>query len=500
MGDRFPIIKPSLNPNKHLKEQFVSNLNGCSMFEMFVLTSMLSVAILIRRCVGFHGRIDNDSTSLKKNDDAIVATKKWTDYMLTTAVDFIFVVFPLIIFPTVLADWTYINAVILLTVLLICFTCRRYSSSGHPESVQPLRTYLSTYRVTMMLVTCFCILAVDFDIFPRRYAKTETYGTSVMDLGVGAYVLANSLVSRQARGIMRRSLRNAMQSTSPLLFLGFARIVFTSGVNYQVHVGEYGVHWNFFFTLAAVSILTSVVNVPPKYCGILGSLVLIAYQYCLVHGLNLYLLSEERASDIISQNKEGIYSIFGYWGLYLVGVQLGSYLFHGSHPSSRSANKWSRTRVWFLTILFWLLTVFLDRYIEKPSRRMFIAMAMLADYIPGPKISILEEAFNRNLLGTFLLANLMTGLVNMSIDTIYVSAAPALIILSTYASVLSAAVVVADLYGVKLKFWFSAFVAFAYQAEACCMLLGSLASGNRRQLSGDMTSFNYALPPLDRNI
>lgn len=30
-------------------------------------------------------------------------------------------------------------------------------------------------------------------------------------------------------------------------------------------------------------------------------------------------------------------------------------------------------------------------------------MAMLADYIPGPKISILEEAFSKNLLGTFLL-------------------------------------------------------------------------------------------------
>ena len=28
-------------------------------------------------------------------------------------------------------------------------------------------------------------------------------------------------------------------------------------------------------------------------------------------GLNSYLLSAERGSDIISQNKEGIYSIFG---------------------------------------------------------------------------------------------------------------------------------------------------------------------------------------------
>jgi phosphatidylinositol glycan class W len=40
-------------------------------------------------------------------------------------------------------------------------------------------------------------------------------------------------------------------------------------------VGEYGVHWNFFFTLAAVSILTSTINVPAQYSGILGSLILV---------------------------------------------------------------------------------------------------------------------------------------------------------------------------------------------------------------------------------
>lgn len=162
-----------------------------------------------------------------------------------------------------------------------------------------------------MLITCICILAVDFKIFPRRYAKTETYGTSLMDVGVGAFVFANSFVSRQARGISTMGLRSALSSTSPLLFLGFARLVSTTGVDYQVHVGEYGVHWNFFFTLAGVAVLTSVINVSPKYCGLVGSLVLIGYQVCLMNGLNSYLLSAERGSDIISQNKEGIYSIFG---------------------------------------------------------------------------------------------------------------------------------------------------------------------------------------------
>lgn len=111
----------------------------------------------------------------------------------------------------------------------------------------------------------------------------------------------------------------------------------------KVHVGEYGVHWNFFFTLAAVAILSSIINVPPKYCGILGSIILIGilstsfylsffipllqqfdfpgktiyfvnssgYQIWLMNGLNTYLLSNTRGTDLISQNKEGIFSIFG---------------------------------------------------------------------------------------------------------------------------------------------------------------------------------------------
>ncbi|KAK3041575.1 hypothetical protein RJ639_000709, partial [Escallonia herrerae] len=428
---------------------------------------------------------DTKGTSLKKNDNPTVTSKNWKAYMVAVAVDFLSIFLPLILVSTVLAEWTYVSAICL--VLLLLFSAgfkspstsqyREGSSRYREDGVLSVRTYISFYRVAMMLVTCLCILAVDFSIFPRRYAKTETYGVSLMDIGVGSFVLANSLVSRQARGIAtvenemtksilelcktafiesgketEKKLRNAVQSTSPLLFLGFARLISMAGVDYQVHVGEYGVHWNFFFTLAAVSVLTSIINVPPNYSGCLGSSILLGYQVCLKRGLNVYLLSNERGGDIISQNKEGIFSIF----VIMKGIGL-------CHEA--------REKHWFVggaACLIWLITILLERHVERPSRRMcnlayvtlvlasnlqVLAIAMLSDCVPGHKVSVLEKAFDQNLLGSFLLANVLTGLINLFVDTLFVSSVSALIILIVYAFVLSAFVSFADFYGMKLKFW-----------------------------------------------
>ncbi|XP_062146552.1 uncharacterized protein At4g17910 [Alnus glutinosa] len=461
-------LPKSFNPNKRLKEEFVSNLSGSSMLEIAALLTNTTILILLRHSFSSNRLL---YALLKKSDNEILRSKDWTAYMATMAVDFLVIVVPVVFFLTVLADWTYI-CTILLTMLLVFSIAAKRSGSSSPSlegGIHSLKTKISSYRVSVMIGTCLCILAVDFRIFPRKYAKTETYGTSLMDLGVGSFVLVNSLVSRQARNVSAMNWRTALQSTSPLIILGFLRLVSTAGVDYQVHVGEYGVHWNFFFTLAAISILTSTINVPTQYSGILGSLILVGYQICLMHGLNLYLLSNERGIDIISQNKEGIFSIFGYWGMYLLGVQLGNYLFFGKHSSAMlRSNRWARIRVWVLALLFWIVTLLLDRYVERVSRRMcnltyvsmvltlnlqVLSVLMLSDYIPGSITSILEEAFNRNLLGAFLLANLLTGLVNLSMDTLSASSVSALSILLAYASILSTVVGIADFCGFRLKFW-----------------------------------------------
>eukprot|EP00250_Pteridium_aquilinum_P000292 c10325_g1_i3 orf=501-1436(+) len=301
------------------------------------------------------------------------------------------------------------------------------------------------------------------------------YFPQEMDVGVGSFVVLNALVSKQARGLstLKKSGR-ILQNTGPLLVLGFARLYFTKGVDYQVHLGEYGVHWNFFFTLAAVALLTNIIHIPAHFSGILGASILFVYQLILLNGLNTYLNSAQRGPGLISQNKEGIFSLFGYWGLYLLGVQLGYFIFKSRESQKDESNLTKSSMsglgalgIWTLAILFWVLTLLSDRFLERVSRRscnltyvLFIlavnleglGVLVLSELVPNTKQLFLEEIFTDNMLGTFLLANVLTGLVNLSVNTIFASASVAYGILVLYSLVLVAGMGLMRILNLKVKF------------------------------------------------
>jgi hypothetical protein len=46
----------------------------------------------------------------------------------------------------------------------------------------------------------------------------------------------------------------AVKSSAPMWILGMIRTIFISVTGFHVHEAEYGVHWNFFFTLAFVRV------------------------------------------------------------------------------------------------------------------------------------------------------------------------------------------------------------------------------------------------------
>ncbi|KAJ2919754.1 hypothetical protein MD484_g653, partial [Candolleomyces efflorescens] len=377
---------------------------------------------------------------------------------------------------------------------------------------------LTTYRAHMMLMTILAILAVDFPVFPRYLAKCETFGVSLMDLGVGSFVFSQGVVSaipliRDENYLTAPLLPKVVRVTRkciPVIVLGLVRVLLVKGTEYPEHVTEYGVHWNFFLTLAFLPILQVllhpvIIHLP---ISLLGILVGVAQQVALSHyGLKDYVLHAARTS-LISANKEGLVSLPGYLAVHLLGLSAGTLILPPT-PSffrrrqqaltakgrSTQYNKdldpqlprqlgKTATELCSYAILWWTL-LGVTRLLEVDgtwgawggvSRRIInlpyilwvaaynisftLSYILILDvfFFPGPKPrkglkpppgfsdyeheyhSVLEgnppelfEAINKHGLAVFLIANVLTGLVNMTIKTMYVSDSFAMAIISAYA-------------------------------------------------------------------
>jgi len=214
---------------------------------------------------------------------------------------------------------------------------------------------LAAFRSMVLLGTAAAILAVDFRLFPLRLAKTAAEGTSFMDLGSGSFAFAHGLVSREARcsTASRSALATALRSAAPLLLLAFGRLVATRASGYSVPLDEYGRHWNFFFTLAAVRLLSALLPAPrgggAAAAGAACCVLLATHELLLRRaGLAAFLASPHRGDDLVSQNREGLCSVvrelrqrqascvclltrtqLGYWAIHLGGVATGRALFSG---------------------------------------------------------------------------------------------------------------------------------------------------------------------------
>ncbi|KAF4613004.1 hypothetical protein D9613_010764 [Agrocybe pediades] len=193
---------------------------------------------------------------------------------------------------------------------------------------------LTTYRAHMMLMTVLAILAVDFPVFPRSLAKCETFGVSLMDLGVGSFVFSQGIVSAiplvkdaaHLRAPLLPKLVSVTKKCVPVIALGVVRVLLVKGTEYPEHVTEYGVHWNFFITLALLPILQVILH--PVFLrlpiGIVGFLVALLQQVGLTKfGMKEYVLSAHR-TNLLSQNKEGIISLLGYLSIQLLGLSIGT--------------------------------------------------------------------------------------------------------------------------------------------------------------------------------
>jgi len=231
--------------------------------------------------------------------------------------------------------------------------------------------FLTNYRSSMLITTTICILAVDFPVFPRRFAKTENFGYGLMDLGVGSFVFGAGLVSPESRGCVAAGggLVKCLKSCVPLLVLGMARLGMFAMTGYHDHVTEYGVHWNFFFTLAAVKILSTLCLplVSSKLTWVLSVVLAVFYEGLLTFWLGDWIMSDVPRTDLLTANREGLCSSLGYVAIYVAGVAWGQQVAEVKASWSDLAGLGRLLVLW--VFLMWGSLVYSTTFFLPPSRR-----------------------------------------------------------------------------------------------------------------------------------
>ncbi|OAX78689.1 hypothetical protein ACJ72_06999 [Emergomyces africanus] len=497
---------------KERKEAFVSNLSGGSILEINAVTLVAPAAVLLWSAL----------QSRKSFFTPYLPASLIVDFLLNSTA---------ILFATTLYSSTplILNILLISPAILILLgpkrnqpaqkarpptTSLKSSDGAGPDTKTasnkldaiPVRPFVTTYRGAMMMVTCMAILAVDFRIFPRRFAKVENWGTSLMDLGVGSFVFSGGVVS--ARSILKAQNPSSIRSlpkrllvssrhTIPLFILGLIRLYSVKGLDYAEHVTEYGVHWNFFFTLAFlgpfVEIFHSLTAIIPSYEA-LSLLIAIGYQVVLEStDLKKYILVSPRGPSLLSKNREGVFSLLGYLAIFLAGRATGLRVMP-REPSSSSKTPYQarkalliRLTIWSIvwTVLFTFNSLHVFGYgagipvsrrlanlpyvlwvVAFNNWQLFLFCLIETLFFPSvykaPDKSSEEErsrfatsrimrAFNGHGLAIFLIANLLTGAVNMGINTLDADKGTAMAILVAYAALLTGVALAMDKWNLKLK-------------------------------------------------
>ncbi|CAJ0931915.1 unnamed protein product, partial [Mesorhabditis belari] len=357
-------------------EQFVSTKTGCEQYEIFAVLTIAPFAILLRNLALpwiFLGR------RFTYNDWGL-GLKFFLD-------------FAVIVLPFMLAlSFFAASSLFILLILMLCilmlllfvfleftlFMRERPPIKGLLQKIieehHHPTTFLTYLRSLVLIFTNIAILAVDFPVFPRRFAKTSHYGHSVMDVGVAAfiYILAvgrqlktQGMRDRQEKrgGRFRRAFAS---STAFLIYLGIGRTLLIKGLGYPEVVSEYGLHWNFFYTFFIVQVVAKFL--PKRFHALLAILFATAHQLLLSSGYEEWALSEDAPrTDFISANREGFCSLLGYIAMYYFASSIGKFI---TSTGCRLRN-WIQccAYLFLLAGFFFVLQKGAEMAIGAPSRR-----------------------------------------------------------------------------------------------------------------------------------
>ncbi|EMR11196.1 hypothetical protein PNEG_00788 [Pneumocystis murina B123] len=479
MKSYFIFQKDMKSSYKLQKESFMSGHTGQSMTEIFLHMSIIVFMHVFSAALRSRGTNETYGIS-------------------TFLIEFgIYYMIPLL-FVTIFSSHLFFLALILLIPIPFLWRCpkafKREENLTKKEKRRPknplnknnivnngeLKSYITIHRAAVMLITCLSILAVDFRIFPRRFAKVETWGISLMDLGVGFFVFSSGVVaiksikknySKETVSFFKKLILCFKQSYM-FFVIGFIRILITKATNYPEHVTEYGVHWNFFFTLGFLSLSLS-------YLVIIALLSICNELLTRTQHILTYVLNAPR-TNLISANKEGLFSFIGYLTIYLSGIHIGEHIFYRCLASRKDKSiiiyQYKTMLKMFLYSIFYFIVYFYFLFFGKypMSRRLvnlpyvslvsacgcgaigcnmlieFIFYGLSAEYTDT--VPLLLHSVNKHGLIVFLAANIITGLVNSLINTLEVSNIVGFLIMVVYGIIISGLALIAEFKNWPSKF------------------------------------------------
>ncbi|XP_011201748.2 phosphatidylinositol-glycan biosynthesis class W protein [Bactrocera dorsalis] len=381
-------------------------------------------------------------------------------------IEFVIIVIPTVLFVNVLNK--YIGYVLIVFGLYVLVTLYHNYKTKTPQNycynLGGGRSYILTLvRAIINLLTAICILAVDFTCFPKDFRKTRRYGAGLMDIGIGLFVFAMGAVSRPPK--TPADYKRAMFIVLPLLFLGLSRTLIILHINYNQDVHEYGQHLNAFFTLGLTKLLGSSLSGLVKSGSAhvaTGAAIAVMHEFCLQWYISQFVMDAHMPRDaFVPANREGIFSLPGFVVIYLISIAIGKALRVSDGRVSykvllnklrtfglASIGLWLSVISCIFTIsiarvtcnlgyILWILAIALTMifismlvfhlvlnisWSTRASKTTDETYTSTTPFIgsastPGTNVlPTLVEAVNKNGLTFFLLANVLTGFVNMFLE------------------------------------------------------------------------------------
>jgi hypothetical protein len=204
-------------------------------------------------------------------------------------------------------------------------------------------------------------------------------------------------------------------------------------------------------------------------------------------GIQEWVLSNVARQDFLTANREGIISLLGYVTLYFAGICLGQGL-RDKKPSflgnlclmgrlictsvllwlvmSLCKNWFGVSRrlanigyvVWILALTVIMLVVLISIELLTWTLNKVVKTSVQSEagryvHFSISYVSVILEAINYNGLLFFLLSNLLTGLINICVQTLTVGVLHSLIIICGYVFVLCNVIVLLYYKNIKVKMW-----------------------------------------------